>query len=197
MTFTPGIPNTGQSLGSTRDAIRDNFTNYFDTMSVNHVAPNGTPQGTQGKHTFAEFVAQSADPSTTPSETTLYSKTTSGSNTELFIRKDNDGSVYQLTNGVPAISAIAYASGNSFIAGGLLVYWGILSATGGPQTFTGVFNFPTTCIQVFTQVSNIGASPNAFVYVASFTKTNLTIDSVTRTANSAQPCIFSFLAIGI
>ena len=28
MTFTPNIPQTGQSLGQTRDAVRNNFTDY-------------------------------------------------------------------------------------------------------------------------------------------------------------------------
>ena len=55
MTFTPGIPASGQSLGQTRDAIRNNFANYNTLVSVDHVAPNASGQGEHKKITLNTY----------------------------------------------------------------------------------------------------------------------------------------------
>jgi hypothetical protein len=57
MTFTPNIPQSGQSLGQTRDPIRDNFTNYNTVVSVDHMAPNSADQGRHKQVTLNTFGA--------------------------------------------------------------------------------------------------------------------------------------------
>lgn len=84
MSFTPGIPNTGQSLGFTKDSVRNNFLNYFDTISVNHVAPNVAGAG---KHKFMQMPVQGSAPSTAATEGAIYAKTILGQSVP-FYRKD-------------------------------------------------------------------------------------------------------------
>ena len=57
MTFTPNIPQSGQSLGQTRDAVRNNFTNYNTVVSVDHVAPNSSGEGQHKQVTLNTFGA--------------------------------------------------------------------------------------------------------------------------------------------
>jgi hypothetical protein len=140
MTFTPGIPNTGQSLGSTQAAIRNNFANYDATMSVNHVAPNSSGAG---KHTIAEFVAQGSDPVTAASEITIYGKTV-GSGTQLFVRRDNSGSVYQMTGVVPSVGSSGYTS----LPGGIIIQWGNFSANPGGTATSFPMTFPNNCFSI-------------------------------------------------
>lgn len=144
MTFTSGVPASGQSLGQTLTPIQNNFTNYFNTISVNHVAPNISGAG---KHTFSEFVTQGADPATSVNEITLYGKTTGGA-TELFIRKDNSGNVYQLTTGTP----VNAATGSTFLPGGLLINWGITNSL--TPSFNRAFSAPPYSIQVSPSADN-------------------------------------------
>lgn len=59
MSFTINIPFPGETLGQSRQQVLDNFLNYFNTMSVNHVAPNASGQG---KHKFVTMPVQSPNP---------------------------------------------------------------------------------------------------------------------------------------
>jgi hypothetical protein len=149
MTFTANIPNTGQSLGSTQKAVRDNFSNYNNTISVNHVAPNSTGAG---KHTFSEFVVQASDPATAPNEITLYGKTTTSGNTELFIRKDNSGNVYQLTSGTPSSASTGY----TFLPGGIIIQWGRTNS--GSVSFPKEFSNVPYNVQVSSLANGISTS---------------------------------------
>ncbi len=162
MTFTGSIPQTGQSLGQTRDNIRDNFTNYNDTMSVNHVPPNGAGGYPQGKHTFAEFVVQAQSPPTTTAEVALYSRSLGIPNgtPQLFLQKENqlvntaDIQMSRLDTGV--LNAV---NGWTFLPGGLIYQWGIFAFVGAASSVNVVFatsniSFPTNCWNV--QLTGIG-----------------------------------------
>jgi hypothetical protein len=160
-TFTLNIPVTGQSLGSTRVPINNNFGNYAGLIAVNHVAPNAAGQG---KHSIGEFVVQASDPATATNEITIYGKTAAGA-TEFFIRKDNSGNVYQLTTGVPILSG---ASGSSFLPGGIIIKWITVDINANPTTVNfvaqGVGNFPnnffTAVVTPNVNNQNINATLN-------------------------------------
>lgn len=66
MTFTSNIPSQGQTLGQTRDAIQDNFTNYNNTISQDHIPPNSPVpfSAGQGKHNQLTMPAYLANPTT-------------------------------------------------------------------------------------------------------------------------------------
>ena len=86
MTFTANIPTTGQSLGVTKQPIQDNFTNYFNVLSQDHVAPNLTGQGKHKKISLTNQTA--AVPSAGVSEVVIYSTTTLGISSPLYKRDD-------------------------------------------------------------------------------------------------------------
>ena len=85
MSFTPLIPAAGQTLGSSRPQVQNNFTNYNDVVSVNHVAPNAPGQG---KHKFLQMPVQASATTTASGEGGVYTKTTIGQSIP-FYTKDN------------------------------------------------------------------------------------------------------------
>lgn len=190
---------SGQSLGQTRDAIRNNFTNYFNTISLNHVAPNSAGAG---KHTFAEFVEQAQAPATSIDEVAVYSRqvTYPGPviNSELFLQKEN-----QLVNAADIqmsrldVGIKAGTSGWTFLPGGLIMQWGTTGVVNGAYTtiYTahGGIAFKTATYQVFLTVNDPGA-PNT--PVTSFT-VNQSLNSPTQFQGTTNRAItLSYLAIG-
>ena len=82
MTFTAGIPASGQSLGQTRDTIRNNFSNYNTLVSVDHVAPNAAGQGQHQQVTFNTF-GNVNNYTQTGTQSYLYSNNASNAGTSL------------------------------------------------------------------------------------------------------------------
>jgi hypothetical protein len=161
MSFTPNIPNTGQSLGQTKVAIQNNFTNYNTVMSVDHVAPNDTGQG---KHKHSTYVAQSSDPVNLSGEISTYSKAISGV-TEQFVIRDAVTTAIQMTRGTPSLGT----SGRTFLPGGLLLQWGQgSSGTTINFTFSTPFNNPPYSLQV-TPLANSTSGNAAVISIGSVT----------------------------
>lgn len=155
MTFTAGCPFDGQTLGASKPQVRGNFTNYFNTISTNHVAPGTSGQG---KHTFAEFVEQAQAPATSIDESAIYSRLANGQS-QLFCQKENQAANQpdvQLTRFDKGI--VSGTNGYTFIAGGILIQWGQAAFVGNQQTLA--VSFPTafasdpSCYNV--QVTMIG-----------------------------------------
>lgn len=192
MTFTSLIPASGQSLGFTKQKIQDNFTNYFNVMSINHVAPNASGEG---KHKFVQMPQQVAAPSTAVNEIALYSKD-STIGTALFFRQESNGTEVQLTGLDPIIAT----EGCSFLPGGLLIQWGSIASTSthpNEVTFPVAFSTVIYSIQVtpFKTVAG-GSVPFSVYYTLSamspLAKFNInTIQTVTTTIG------FNWIAIGI
>lgn len=116
MTFTPNIPASGQTLGSSRDQILQNFSNYNTVVSQDHVSPNSSGQG---KHNQSTYPEQAANPTTLANEGAVYTKAASAV-TELFFRRESNGTAIQMTVGDP----IAAANGSTFLPGGIIMKWG-------------------------------------------------------------------------
>lgn len=136
MSFTPGIPSDGQSLGNSKPQVRGNFTVINDTMSINHVAMNSLGAG---KHKFLQMPEQGSAPTTISNEGSLYTKEAQGI-TNLFWRQESNGSEIQLTNsGISATNR-----GYSFLPGGILIQWGFQS---NYSTGTDI-NFPISFSQI-------------------------------------------------
>ena len=95
MSYTPSVPNSGDSLGSTRVAINTNFQQIDAVNSINHEAFNTADKG---KHKFLQMPEQSSAPTTAADEGGLYTKVaTNPAETNLFFRGESDGKEYQLT----------------------------------------------------------------------------------------------------
>lgn len=133
------LPNPGQSLLTTRNAIRNNFSVISTAFEVDHVAYNISGQGWHNKVTLPP---QSSVPDTTGTDNiALYSKAvtvTAGTFTQLFYRKQNGGAEVDLT------SAALTSPGWSRLPSGLLFKWGQTSGDPfGANPYTTI-TFPTT-----------------------------------------------------
>ena len=69
MTYTTDIPQSGDTLGGTRDRIRTNFEEIATVMAENHVAFNNADEG---KHKFLQMPVQASAPATGASEAAFY-----------------------------------------------------------------------------------------------------------------------------
>lgn len=151
MAFTPNIPASGQSLGSSRTQVLNNFSNINTTIAVNHIAMNSVGAG---KHNFVEMPSRASIPSgLLAGEGTLYSRTIAGT-TQLLYTPDASGNQYQLTRtdgaqfatfGTNTAYLANHTGGWTFLPGqtgggndGLFFQYGLRSSAGS----SGVITFP-------------------------------------------------------
>jgi hypothetical protein len=152
MGFTPNIPASGQSLGATRDLIRNNFSTIDTTLAVNHIAMNASGQG---KHKFLQMPVQGSAPATAASEIGLYSKDDVGGVARLFFRGESNGIEYQMQGDVTAA-----ASGSVMLFGGIIMKWGTANLTIGSNNVSFSSAFPNNCWSavVSTSTSTLGVT---------------------------------------
>ena len=143
MTYSPQPQNVGSTLVGTRDQIRTNFEIIRDDFAINHV---GYDETGEGKHKFMQMPEQASAPTTAANEGALYTKEMD-SETNLFFRKESDGTEVQLTTSqTPTVGT----DGATFLPGGLLMQWGFVNAPGasGQVTFTETYSAAPYSIQV-------------------------------------------------
>ena len=144
---TKPAPNTKISAG--RPTIQGNFAAIEDYNTRDHVSFDANSP-TSGKHKKTTFVEQVGDPIVAGDEIALYSKeTTTGAVIEstLYIRKESNGTVIQLTGPQDPVAA---QPGQTYLPGGMIMKWGsghISSAVGG-STVTFSTAFPNNCFTV-------------------------------------------------
>ncbi len=126
MSFDPNVPNTGQTLGQTKNPIRNNFNSLRSTLAQDHIDVNATGAG---KHTVIHFPnAVSTSPATLLNEVALYSKDISGT-PFLF---------YQGPNQMASAPDIQVTTGLS------------------PQSFTPTYSVPSILISLFIVLAPAG-----------------------------------------
>ena len=133
--YTASIPNTGDSLGSTRVEIHDNFAQIYTVQGVNHVQYNSIGAG---KHKFLQMPEQTGTPPITLiDEIGVYAaQGTFPNEANLFVEGENSGFVYQMTRLDQALSSLfgtatqmpgysaASKYGWTFLPGGLILNYG-------------------------------------------------------------------------
>lgn len=163
MSFYPGIPSSGQSLGNSRPQVLSNFSSLRDTLAVNHVDVNLIGAG---KHKFVQMPAQGSAPITSADEIAEYVKVVSG-NARVFVRQPNSGTEIQVSGYDPVLSNTA---GSTYLPGGILLQWGSLANAGSGQVVTFPIAF-TTVFQAYAIPSAIrqfgvsAVSNNTFTFV--------------------------------
>lgn len=157
--YTPGYPPDGSSLGQTKSTIRNNLDGTFQTLAVDHINNNGSP-GSQpaGYHKTIHMVPRSNTPSSIVGIGQLYTRTFNSiaNDTALFWRTGG-GITQQLTMNVAPSGA---ANGYTFMAGGILIQWGIVSGTHGSGNLfnngdTGTVTFSTNNISFPNNCFNV------------------------------------------
>lgn len=127
-------------------------TNFgVDHVDFTNASPAGGGNG--GRHNTVTLVQQVSDPTAVTTSPILYCKSTTSNtvnNDIYFERASNDGStVVQLTTSL--INPIAATAGITFLPGGIIMQWNLVSLTsGGAVTFAGIGMqaFPTNCFVV-------------------------------------------------
>lgn len=137
-TYTTNIPLSAQKIKNTTSLIRANFDNLAAGLSNDHANINDPTSGTRLTHDKVRLNKQALDPSTTSTQVALYSKDVQASSVnypELFFRRVSNGSAIQMTTGglTPLLggdylSPPANSTGYTFLPGGLVYYWGIVTA---------------------------------------------------------------------
>lgn len=202
MTFTPGQPENGQSLGASKVPIRDNFTSIVADLGVNHVAIN---LADQGKHKFLQMPEQGSAPTTAANEGGFYAKVgTLPAETDLFFRGESNGFEYQLTRVIAASTAsfgtntVALGSANgfggwTFLPGNLLLQYGRFN----PNTSTTV-QFPIAFNAAPFSVQLTGSAANNSTFRAGVSTGTLTASQfVFEGSVNANWNPIYFIAIGV
>ena len=115
-----------------RDFLK-NFQSLGATFSVDHVSL--TESSNVGNHTVIHLLEQTNSPQTGLTEISVYSKDVEGQTDQTFIRYPGNGEEFQYTNYQiysiePTDTQISYFT---FLPGGILVYFGQLTAKGSIQ----------------------------------------------------------------
>lgn len=148
-TFTQGYPPDGSSLGNTKSTMRDNLDGEFLVVGVDHQTQNTIFPGAAGSHTKCSL--KNTTSSTTPTlppgifgagYETLYSQPAGASPLgplgDLFYSRGGNPGIQITGPGTPTKTANGY----TFLAGGILIQWGIKNApgSGGTVTYPTPFN---------------------------------------------------------
>ena len=137
-------PNSGQSLGQTRDQMRTNTDLLKASLAINHV---DLGLADVGKHKFVEMPVQASAPTTAAGELALFSKTVSAISQLYIIRDGVAGTEKPLTAGDTsqaqfAVNTVAYAAncngGWTFLPGGMILQYGRRTT----PTASGAVTFP-------------------------------------------------------
>lgn len=183
MTYSPNSPQTGDSLGSTRDVIRTNFQQIDVVNSVNHIAFN---EANKGKHKFVQMPEQTSNPTTAADEGALFTKVGSDpAETDLYFRAEGDGNVYQMTR-VNSSKLPTFAKnfnyeapattlgGWTFLPGGIILQYGTIAITGTTTTVNFPYTYTNIPYNIQLTVNIDDASENREITVRT---TNLLVSS--------------------
>jgi len=160
MPYTTGIPTSGQVVSVSQPQIRDNF-NVLDTyLKVNHIALNNVPN--QGKHNIVEMVSRTViPPGLLAGEGTLYVKTDGDGFGQMYYTNDNSGNEYQLTKVSTPNFGTFGRDGNSgwtFLPGGLIMQYGVVTDGNISGSVTYPIKFPTSLISLSLNYSRVASS---------------------------------------
>lgn len=200
MTFNPNIPTSSNIPSQSQAQFLTNFGQLNTIFDVDHVTFNDATVANRGKHTKTTYIEwamppeATADPITSSNELALYSKE-SGSVSTLFLRKESNGTVIQMSGQDPTIAT----SGSTFLPGGIVLKWGQFSTNaGGTATPTFASAFPTACFVVVASVIDTGTptTANSAVYAYNYSTTGFSATGTKRTALQALQLNASYIAIG-
>jgi hypothetical protein len=172
MTFV-STPNSGQSLGATRDQMRTNTDLLRSTLAKDHVDVNDTIN-TPGYHNFVHLIDATGNiPTTAVGQMAIYQKLDANSKPQLFIKRNNNSFEYQLTtisgknaaNNTFAVllndypksdgsgnAGAAFSAGWTFLPGGLIMQYGFYDAGVTGLASTGIIPF---CVPFTGTIFNV------------------------------------------
>lgn len=136
MTYDPNIPQASDLISVSQSQLQTNFSQANSIFNAEHVAFNNATVANRGKHRAIKMLEQSSTPTTAAGEGAFYTQDSSGT-TNLFFRRDSNGSIIQMTNGLAPVDA---ETGRTMLPGNLMIQWGVVSGTAPSVSVT--FNTP-------------------------------------------------------
>jgi hypothetical protein len=142
MSYNPAIPQSTDLISNSQPQILANFSQLNTIFDFNHFTWNDATAANRGLHRKIDFPTPTTVSAPTGNDSVLYPKTVAAA-TELVF--DNAALSMQITN-----SALAVASGEGMLPGGLLIKCGSGSILNGNSTQAVVFTtaFPTGTLSV-------------------------------------------------
>jgi len=197
MAYNAVIPQATDRPSNSQPQILANFTSIDTVNSVNHVAFDD-PSGKQGMHKWVSLPTQGAPagsfPTTAATDIAIFSQTSDYTAvTELAIRKQNNGSVFEFTG------AQNGTNGWTVLPSGILMKWHLEAQNwSGNRTLTYTWPVAAT-IPTFSAVHNIqttifqsGTSDlNANIRVQSSSTTQVVMRLYNPTATNVGFYIFA------
>lgn len=158
MAYTANIPQSTDNPSDSQPLLLANFTEIDTYTKVNHVELNDPDQG---KHKFMQMPEQGSAPTTAANEGALYTKDT-GTEPDLFYRRESDGAEVQLTGGVSTVGSQSSVT----LPSGVILKYGTASVAAGGGTTSIVFTtaFPTAIRNVQVSVTG-GAAAEGRPYI--------------------------------
>lgn len=192
MSFNPNIPQSTDDLSDSQGDLLQNNLALDASFGRDHL-PFSNLTADNGKHKFVEMVSATLPapvPGLSAGSGTIYTKSV-GTPTEsqVFYTPDASGAEFQLTRALSASSTLfgtntAYgtppvgfsqAGGYTFLPGGLLLQYGLISNIGMANSGTATISFPVNftgapfCVMVSwrtfgnaTQASTLGVNTTTF-----------------------------------
>lgn len=188
MTFDPTIPNATHFVSADQPQITINFSQLNSIFDIDHVKYNDATVGNRGKHKQSTYIEQGSDPTTAANELALYCKDLATVST-LYLRKENNGTVIQMSGKDP----VASANGYTFLPGGILMQWG--TYTIGNFATTQAVTFPTAFAGLPYVITITGLSPVAGNFAAWGGLSNSGFTGSRQTAGGAVA--YYYIAIGV
>lgn len=167
--YNPKIPQVKNTIADSQSDFQGNFGTLYDAFIKNHVALDDATN--PGNHTHIDLVEQSVSLSTSSQELAIYSKKVANQTDQVFMRYQNNGKEFQITN-YQIYSILAndkQESYFSFLPGGIIVYFG-KAKSNGTTTFNITLD-PAICRNIMGVnlggIGSIKAQPNVSL-LASF-----------------------------
>jgi hypothetical protein len=136
------VPNSGQTLNSSRTQISGNFATIDTAFQIDHVDYN---LANQGMHETVTFPIGSAPTVSSTGFIGLYGALDLAGNPQIFVNNTSTGNVGKSTKQVPMTAGFLQTTGWSYLPSGLLMKWGqapVGHTTGIPYTFPVAGSIP-------------------------------------------------------
>lgn len=136
ISYNTGIPNPPNNPSADVPLMQINTNSINSIIGIDHNSFNTASGFPSGYHSVVHFQNQGADPTATAGFGQLYTKTSGPSPTQnLYFRPGGTGVGIQIST---LLDPKAMVNGYSFIAGGIIMQWGIVAVS---ANVTNVVNF--------------------------------------------------------
>jgi hypothetical protein len=162
MTFNPNVPQPNDLLSDSQVDILQNFSSSNTSFGINHY-PFDDATINNGKHKFVQMPVQGSTPVIAAGDGALYTRT-DGGESQLFYTPDATGNTYQITRCITASSGTfgtftvfdgtqpRVTGGWTFLPGGLLMQYGILTSPVNNDTIKFPVAFNNFCLPTVTAI---------------------------------------------